>query len=256
MKLVILAGGLGSRISEETEVRPKPLIEIGGKPIIWHILQIYAHHGVTESIICAGYKGEMLKEYFVNLPLHNFDVTVDIATGAVTYHREQQLPWHVTVVDTGQETMTGGRLRRIRSYLDPDEPFCMTYGDGVGDIDITALMKFHEGHGLKATMTVVTPPGRFGAVEMDGDRIREFTEKPHAGGGAINGGYFVLNPDVIDLIEGDDTVWEKGPLERLAAGNQLAGYEHDGFWHPVDTLRDKRTLEALWKGSAPWKAWA
>ena len=256
MKAVILAGGIGSRLAEETIARPKPMVEIGGKPIIWHIMRIYAHHGVDEFIVCAGYKSELLKEYFVNLRLHHSDITVDTRSGAVTYHRPCDLGWKVTVVDTGGETMTGGRLRKVRAYLDPGEPFCLTYGDGVGDVDIAAEVAFHRGHGLKATMTIVAPPSRFGAARVEQERITAFVEKPLGEGGGVNGGFFVLEPSVVDLIEDDRTVWERGPLETLAAAGQLAAFRHDGFWQPMDTLRDKRTLEELWsRGKAPWKVW-
>lgn len=256
MKAVILAGGRGTRISEETNTRPKPMIEIGGKPILWHIMSLYAHHGVKDFIVCAGYRGYMIKEYFVNLVLHQSDMTVDLAKREVAYLDGRVPDWKVTVIDTGLETMTGGRLKRIRPYLD-DGPFCMTYGDGVGDVDIAESVRFHESHGLKATMTTVRPPARFGAVEIDGDRISSFLEKHPSEGGFINGGFFVLDPAVLDLVEGDRTVWESGPLERLAADGQLAAFRHTGFWQPMDTLREKNQLEDLWAGGkAPWKVWA
>ncbi|MEW5729776.1 MAG: glucose-1-phosphate cytidylyltransferase [Pseudomonadota bacterium] len=256
MKAVILAGGLGTRISEESATRPKPMIEIGGKPILWHIMSIYAAHGVTDFIVCAGYRAYMIKEYFVNLVLHHSDVTVDMATNTVTYLNGRAPDWKVTVIDTGLPTMTGGRLKRIRPYLAEGEPFCMTYGDGVSDIDITALLAFHKAHGLAATMTTVRPPARFGAVHMEGDRITSFMEKQHAEGGFINGGFFVLEPSVLDLVEGDATVWESGPLEKLAGSGQLAAFRHTGFWQPMDTLREKTMLEELWAGGkAPWKVW-
>ncbi len=255
MKAVILAGGRGTRISEESNVRPKPMIEIGGKPILWHIMSLYAHHGVKDFVICAGYRGYMIKEYFVNLILHHSDVTVDMATNSVTYLNGRATDWKVTVIDTGMETMTGGRLKRIRPYLD-DEPFCMTYGDGVGDVDITETIRFHKEHGLRATMTTVRPPARFGAVQVDGERITSFLEKHPSEGGYINGGFFVLHPSVLDLVEGDATVWESGPLEHLAADGQLAAFRHTGFWQPMDTLREKNQLEELWAtGKAPWKVW-
>lgn len=255
MKVVVLAGGLGSRISEETTVRPKPLVEIGGRPILWHIMRIYAAHGLNDFVICAGYKGEMIKEYFLNLRAHNSDITVDMDAKTVVYHQDDHLGWKVTVVDTGAETMTGGRIRRVRPYLD-DERFCLTYGDGVGNIDITALIAAHTASGRTGTMTVVAPPGRFGAVRMEGQAVREFVEKPAGSEGLINGGFFVMEPAVLDLIDGDHTVWEREPLERLAADDQLGAYRHDGFWHPMDTLRDKRELEMLWEsGKAPWKVW-
>ncbi|MCB8823446.1 glucose-1-phosphate cytidylyltransferase [Microvirga rosea] len=256
MKVVILAGGLGSRLAEETGVRPKPLVEIGEKPILWHIMNIYAAHGLTDFIVCAGYKGYMLKEYFVNLVLHHSDVTIDLATGSITHHVGKRPSWRVTVVDTGLHSMTGGRLGRVRSYLDPDEPFCLTYGDGVGDIDIAAEIAFHKQHGLKATMCAVMPPGRFGAATIDDYRVSAFIEKPRGDGQRVNGGFFVLDPSVLDLIEGDDTVWETGPLEGLASSKQLAAFKHDGFWQPMDTLRDRMMLEELWNsGRAPWKIW-
>lgn len=256
MKVVILAGGLGSRLAEETSLRPKPLVEIGEKPILWHIMNIYAHHGLNDFIICAGYKGYMIKEYFVNLVLHHSDITVDLENNRITYHDRAKPSWRVTVVDTGLDSMTGGRLGRVRDYLDPSEPFCMTYGDGVGDIDIAAEIAFHRQHGLKATMCAVAPPGRFGAVRMEGDLVNSFTEKPRGDEQRINGGFFVLDPSVLDLIENDGTIWEGEPLEWLAANHQLAAFRHDGFWQPMDTLREKIQLEALWKsGKAPWKLW-
>jgi glucose-1-phosphate cytidylyltransferase len=254
MKAVILAGGKGTRITEESATRPKPLIEIGGKPILWHIMASYAAHGITDFVICAGYKGYLIKEYFVNQLLHHADITVDMASRQVHYHDSDPPPWRVTVVDTGLETMTGGRLKRVRRFLDPDEPFCMTYGDGVSDVDITALVAFHKDHGLSATMTAVRPPARFGSVCMDGDVVTSFREKVHADGGFINGGFFVLNPSVLDLVEGDETVWENDPLETLANTGQLAAYRYTGFWQPMDTLREKNQLEHLWEsGQAPWR---
>lgn len=257
MKVVILAGGLGSRLAEETSVRPKPLVEIGDKPIIWHIMNIYAHHGLTDFIVCAGYKGYMLKEYFANMVLHHSDFTADLAENTIKYHSKAAPDWRVTVVDTGVASMTGGRLRNVRHYLDDNEPFCMTYGDGVGDIDITAEIAFHRRHGLEATMCAVVPPARFGALQLDGFRVIAFTEKPRNEGPRVNGGFFILNPSVIDLIEGDHTVWETGPLEDLAARGQLAAFEHDGFWQPMDTLRERMHLDELWRsGKAPWKTWA
>ncbi|MDF0695706.1 glucose-1-phosphate cytidylyltransferase [Rhizobium sp. MC63] len=257
MKVVILAGGLGSRLAEETSVRPKPLVEIGGMPILWHIMNIYAHHGLNDFIICAGYKGYMIKEYFVNLVLHHSDITVDLGANSINYHGGKRPDWRVTVVDTGMHSMTGGRLGRIREHLTPGEPFCMTYGDGVGDIDIAAEVAFHRDHGLKATMCAVTPPGRYGATNIEGQFITSFVEKPRGDGQRINGGFFVLDPSVIDLIPSDDTIWEAGPLEWLAANNQLAAFKHDGFWQPMDTLRERTHLEELWNsGKAPWKLWA
>ena len=254
-KVVILAGGLGTRLSEETTVRPKPMIEIGGRPILWHIMKIYAAHGLTDFIVCLGYRGYMIKEYFANYVLHTADVTVDLATGSIAYHATHSEPWQVTLVDTGEATMTGGRVRRVARYLG-DEPFCLTYGDGVADVDIGALLAHHRSHGLAATVTAVQPPGRFGALDLDGDAVRRFKEKPDGEGGWINGGFFVLDRAVIDRIEGDATVFENEPLEGLARDGQLSAYRHDGFWQPMDTLRDKSQLEALWSsGRAPWKAW-
>ncbi|MFL9865253.1 glucose-1-phosphate cytidylyltransferase [Paraburkholderia fungorum] len=254
MKVVLLAGGLGTRISEETSVRPKPMVEIGGKPILWHIMKIYAAHGLTDFIVCCGYKGYLIKEYFANYFLHMSDVTIDLAKNTLEVHQKKAEPWRVTLVDTGETTQTGGRLRRVRDYIDGD--FCMTYGDGVGSVNITELLAFHHAHGKQATMTAVQPPGRFGALEMDGTQIRSFMEKPTGDGGWINGGFFVLNPSVIDLIEGDETLWERQPLEALAKSDQLQAYFHPGFWQPMDTLRDKTHLEELWtSGTAPWKTW-
>lgn len=254
-KAVILAGGLGTRISEETSLRPKPMIEIGGRPIIWHIMKIYSHFGINEFIICAGYLGYMIKEYFSNYALHMSDVTFDMATGQTIVHRAYAEPWKITVIDTGAETMTGGRLRRVREHIG-DAPFCMTYGDGLSDIDIGALTSFHLAHGAEATVTRVLPPGRFGALELENTLVTGFQEKPMGDGGWINGGFFVLSPTVIDRIEDDATVWEREPMEGLARAHQLHAYAHKGFWQPMDTLRDKRQLEELWeKGQAPWKLW-
>ncbi|MBR0557900.1 glucose-1-phosphate cytidylyltransferase [Ciceribacter sp. L1K23] len=256
MKVVILAGGLGSRLAEETILRPKPLVEIGEKPILWHIMNIYSHHGLTDFIICAGYKSYMIKEYFVNLILHHSDVTIELGTRQIEYHQREAPPWRVTVVDTGLNSMTGGRIRRVRDYLDPNEPFCLTYGDGVGDVDISAEIAFHRSHGLKATMCAVSPPGRFGAAALDGHLVSKFLEKPKGDGQRINGGFFVLDPSVIDLIEDDMTVWENEPLNALVDNRQLAAYRHDGFWQPMDTLRERMMLEDLWNsGRAPWKVW-
>lgn len=256
MKVVLLAGGLGSRISEETHLRPKPMIEIGGQPILWHIMMLYSHYGFNEFIICLGYKGYFIKEYFANFVLHRSDVTVDLAENRISFDRKEEVPpWHVTLVDTGAETMTGGRLKRI-GHLLRDEPFCMTYGDGVADVDIGALVEFHRSHGLEATLTAVAPPGRYGATVLDGDRVQRFEEKPAGDGGQINGGFFVLNPSVLDRIAGDAMPWEAAPLSGLAADGQLAAFVHDGFWQAMDTLRDKKQLEALWaSGSPPWKIW-
>ena len=255
MKAVILAGGLGTRIAEETSSRPKPMVEIGGKPILWHIMKMYSAHGVNEFVICCGYKGYMIKEYFANYFLHMSDVTYNMATNTMQVHEQYAEPWKVTLVDTGENTLTGGRLKRVRSYLG-DEDFCFTYGDGVGSIDIVKLIQFHKQHGKNATVTAVQPPGRFGALEMQGTEVQSFVEKPHGDGMYINGGFFVLNPKVIDLIDDDSTIWERKPLETLAKTSQLQAFKHDGFWQPMDTLRDKQHLEELWQsGEAPWKVW-
>jgi glucose-1-phosphate cytidylyltransferase len=255
MKAVILAGGLGTRISEESVSRPKPMIEVGGKPILWHIMKMYSSHGINDFVICCGYKGYVIKEYFANYFLHMSDVTIDMQNNSIEVHQKKVEPWKVTLVDTGEETMTGGRLKRVAQYLDSD--FCLTYGDGVGSVDITSLIKFHKDHGHLATMTAVQPPGRFGALDVDGTSIKSFLEKPQGDGGWINGGFFVLSPKVIDLIEGDATIWERQPLEALAKKGELEAYFHDGFWQPMDTLRDKNHLEELWvSGNAPWKAWS
>lgn len=255
VKAVILAGGKGTRIAEETAVRPKPMVEIGGRPILWHIMKSYSHYGVNDFVICCGYLGHKIKEYFLNYSYQNADLTVDLETGAVTIHQSNVEPWRVTLVDTGQDTLTGGRVGRIASYVRDDPFFCMTYGDGVSDVDIGALIAFHERHGKKATVTAVTPLARFGALDMVGDAVTHFVEKPHTEAGYINGGYFVLSPSVLDLIEGDDTVFEKGPLETLAADGNLMAFRHDGFWQPMDTLRDKDHLEEVWAAGAPWKSW-
>jgi glucose-1-phosphate cytidylyltransferase len=255
MKAVILAGGLGSRISEETSTRPKPMIEIGARPLLWHILKIYSAHGINDFVICCGFKGYVIKEYFANYFLHMSDVTFDLTTNSMQVHRRHAEPWKVTLVDTGESTQTGGRLKRVAPYLE-GEDFCMTYGDGVSDVDITALLAFHRQHGLKATLTATQPPGRFGALDLEGLSVKKFLEKPVGDGGWINGGFFVLSPRVIDLIENDETIWERSPLEHLASENQLRAYKHHGFWHPMDTLRDKNHLEDLWRtGKAPWKVW-
>lgn len=256
MKVVILAGGMGTRISEESLVRPKPMIEIGGRPILWHIMKLYAYHGITDFVICLGYKGYMIKEYFMNFVLHHSDVTIDATKNSVTYHQSSVEPWRITLVDTGETTLTGGRLKRVRNYLDPTEPFCFTYGDGLSDIDITATIAFHRSHGKLATVTAVRPPGRYGALEIDGEAVKSFVEKPPGDHAYINGGFFVLNPGVIDPIEGDKTSWESRPLEALARDDQLRAYRHYGFWQPMDTLRDKMMLEELWQsGRAPWRQW-
>jgi len=256
MKAVILAGGLGTRISEETAVRPKPMVEIGGKPMLWHIMKMYSTHGVHEFVICCGYKGYIIKEYFANYFLHMSDVTFDMELNQMQVHQRYAEPWKITLVDTGDETMTGGRLKRVADYVRNDEAFCFTYGDGVSDVNITKLIAFHRGQKVKATLTAVVPPGRFGALDINGNKVNRFLEKPKGDGSMINGGFFVLSPEVIDYLDGDDTVWERTPLERLAAEGQLAAYHHDGFWQPMDTLRDKHLLEELWQsGKAPWKTW-
>ena len=255
MKAVILAGGLGTRISEETHLKPKPMIEIGGKPILWHIMKTYSFYGINDFVICCGYKGYVIKEYFANYFLHMSDVTFDMAANKMEIHQNSAEPWRVTLVDTGDNTMTGGRLKRVREYLG-DEDFCFTYGDGVADVDVGALVAFHKQQGRMGTVTSVQPPGRYGALETDGDRVTGFMEKPQGDGGRINGGYFVLSPKVIDYIDGDNTSWESGPLNVLAKENQLAAFQHQGFWQPMDTLRDKNHLEELWQsGKAPWKVW-
>ncbi len=254
MKCVLLAGGLGTRISEETVVRPKPMVEIGGRPILWHIMKIYANYGINDFVICLGYKGYMIKEYFANYFLHSSDVTIDVENNAMEVHHRKGEPWRVTLVDTGESTQTGGRLKRVADYLDDD--FCMTYGDGLGAVDIGALCEFHKSHGKTATVTVVQPPGRYGAVQLDNGKVTTFHEKPSGDGGWINGGFFVLSKKVIPLIESDATIWERGPLESLASQGQLQAFHHRGFWHPMDTLRDKQMLEELWhSGEAPWKVW-
>lgn len=256
MKAVILAGGLGTRISEETAARPKPMVEIGGRPILWHILKMYAHHGVNDFIICCGYKGYVIKEYFANYFLHMSDVTFDMRNNKMEVHHKRTEPWKVTLVDTGDESMTGGRLRRVADYIQGEDMFCFTYGDGLSNIDIGATIEFHKAHGKAATITATCPPGRFGALEINCGRVNRFVEKPKGDGGLINGGFFVLNPQVLDLIRDDHTIWEQEPLQHLAAENQLMAYEHQGFWQPMDTLRDKTLLEELWQsGEAPWKVW-
>ena len=255
MQAVILAGGLGTRLGEETSVRPKPMIEIGGMPIIWHIMKLYSAHGVNHFIVCLGYKGYLIKEYFANYFLHTADVTIDLKNNAIEVHQQRSEPWKITLVETGADTQTGGRLKAIRPYLNDGEPFCFTYGDGLASIDITALIAFHRAHGKRATISAVAPPGRFGAIEFDGDRVRNFREKPDGDGAMINGGFFVADPSVLDLIDGPDTPWEREPLERLAADGELMAYRHAGFWQPMDTLRDKVHLEELWASGAPWKCW-
>ena len=256
MQAVILAGGLGTRISEESHLRPKPMIEIGGKPILWHIMKIYAANGIHDFIICLGYRGYMIKEYFANYVLHASDVTIDARSGEIIYHQTTAEPWRVTLVDTGESSMTGGRVRAVRNYLNPDEPFCLTYGDGVADIDIAGEIAFHKEHNKLATLASVVPPGRYGALEMTGNRIDRFTEKPPGDNGRINGGFFILNYKVLDYIEGPQTSFESEPLSTLAEDGELMAWRHDGFWHPMDTLRDKNHLENLWQsGKAPWKVW-
>jgi glucose-1-phosphate cytidylyltransferase len=256
MKAVILAGGLGTRISEETHLKPKPMIEIGGRPILWHIMKIYSFHGVNDFIICCGYKGYIIKEYFANYFLHMSDVTFDMSTNQMKVHQKNAEPWRVTLVDTGDETQTGGRLKRVRDYLNDEGDFCFTYGDGLADIDITSQISFHRQHGKSATVTAVQPPGRYGAILSVGTAVRGFQEKPPGDGAWINGGFFVLNPHVVDLIKGDGSSWEGEALETLAANSQLEAFEHRGFWQPMDTLRDKTHLENLWSsGNAPWKCW-
>lgn len=256
MKAVILAGGLGTRFAEETSLRPKPMIEIGGRPILWHILKIYAAHGVNDFVICCGYKGYVIKEYFANYFLHMSDVTFDMRGNEMIVHERRAEPWKVTLVDTGDESMTGGRLKRVADYVKDEEFFFFTYGDGVGDIDITKSIEFHKSHGKLATMTATYPPGRFGALEIEDGRITHFLEKPKGDGGMINGGYFVMSPKVIDYIAEDATIWEQEPLRNLAMDGELMAYEHHGFWQPMDTLRDKQHLEELWSsGKAPWRVW-
>lgn len=255
MKAVILAGGLGTRISEESHLRPKPMIEIGGRPILWHIMKIYSRYGINDFVICLGYKGYVIKEYFANYFLHMSDVTFDMSKNEMEVHQRYVEPWRVTLVDTGETTLTGGRLRRVRQHLG-DQPFCFTYGDGVADIDIRALVDFHRAHGKAATVTAIQPPGRYGALNLEGNAVRSFQEKPAGDGAWINGGFFVLNPSVIDLISGDQISWEGDPLMQLARDDKLMAYPHAGFWQAMDTLRDKNQLEEIWQsGRAPWKCW-
>ncbi len=257
MKAVILAGGLGTRLSEETSIKPKPMVEIGGKPILWHILKSYSANGINDFIICCGYKGYVIKEFFANYFLHTSDVTFDMQYNTMQVHERHAEPWKVTLVDTGDATMTGGRLRRVRKYVEGDDAFCLTYGDGVSDVDIAESVRFHKAHGKLATMTAVLPPGRFGAIDIDGQSIVGFQEKPQGDGSWINGGYFVLSPKVIDLIDGDATIWEKEPLQALARDQQIDAFHHRGFWQPMDTLRDRVLLEDLWqREQAPWKKWS
>jgi glucose-1-phosphate cytidylyltransferase len=256
LKTIILAGGLGSRLAEETFVRPKPMVEIGGKPILWHIMNIFSCYGVDEFIIALGYRGEVVKEYFLNFYALNNDITLDLATGATTVHHGRQPRWKVHLVDTGPNTQTGGRVKRLDKWLGDDDTFMMTYGDGVADVDLRAVLRFHESHGKLATVTTVRPPARFGGIVFDGNRVSEFTEKPQTGEGWINGGFFVLNRGVMRYIDGDHTLWERDPMERLAADGQLMAFRHEGFWQPMDTLRERKLLEELWAGgAAPWKLW-
>ncbi len=255
MKAVILAGGLGTRISEESHLKPKPMIEIGGKPILWHIMKIYSHYGINDFIICCGYKGYVIKEYFANYFLHNSDATFDLRNNRMEVHQNSSEPWKVSVIETGDATQTGGRLKRVAKYLG-DEDFCFTYGDGVCDLNINELIKFHRENKRLATVTATLPPGRFGKITLDGHKVESFLEKPHGESGHINGGFFVLNPKVIELIPDDSTIWERGPMETLAQKDQMSAFLHDGFWQPMDTLRDKNHLESLWaSGKAPWKCW-
>jgi glucose-1-phosphate cytidylyltransferase len=257
MKAVILAGGLGTRISEETALKPKPMIEIGGKPILWHIMKIYSHYGINEFIICCGYKGYVIKEYFANYFLHQSDITFDMSNNEMKIHQERAEPWKVTLIDTGDNTMTGGRIKRIKQYLEDEEDFCLTYGDGVANIDITKLIAFHKSHGKSATLSAIYPPGRFGALEIAENQVTSFYEKPRGDGALINGGFFIVNKKALEYIKGDSTIWEQGPLKNLAQDGELMSYKHDDFWYPMDTLRDKYYLEELWESDkAPWKVWA
>ncbi len=254
MKAVILAGGLGTRLSEETALKPKPMVEIGGRPILWHILKMYSAHGIDDFVICAGYKGYLIKEYFANYFLHMSDVTFDMRENSMQVHEKRSEPWRVTIVDTGDDSMTGGRIKRIASYI--DDTFCMTYGDGVADVDLTRLLAFHRKQGTKATLTAVQPAGRFGSLELSDQRVSTFQEKPQGDGAWVNGGFFVLEPDIFSYIDGDSSIWEREPMEQLAAEAELSAFKHHGFWQPMDTLRDKVKLETLWEGGqAPWKQW-
>ncbi len=256
MKAVILAGGLGTRLSEETSLRPKPMVEIGGRPILWHIMKMYSHYGIHEFVICCGYKGYIIKEYFANYFLHMSDVTFDLTANSMHVHEKRVEPWKITLVDTGDSSMTGGRLLRVADYVRDEEVFCLTYGDGVSDVDISATINFHRQHGKQATITATVPPGRFGALDIDRNRVRSFKEKPKGDGALINGGFFVLSPKVLDLLQDDHTIWEQEPLMTLAEHGELMAFEHQGFWQPMDTLRDKHQLEELWaSGKAPWKSW-
>ena len=254
MKAVILAGGLGTRLAEETHLKPKPMVEIGGRPIIWHIMKMYSQHGVNEFIICCGYLGYVIKEYFTNYFTHMSDISIDLSTNNLTVHKRNAEPWKITLVDTGKDTLTGGRLKRVKEHLKDEDAFCLTYGDGLSNVDISRLIQFHKAHGKSATITAVVPPGRYGALEIDGDQVTSFKEKPD--GGLINGGFFVLSPKVFGLIKGDKTSWENGPLSELSSLNQLKAYKHYGFWQPMDTLREKNLLQELWdSGDPPWKTW-
>lgn len=256
MKAVILAGGYGTRLAEETTSRPKPMVEIGGRPILWHIMKMYSAHDVNDFIVCCGYRGYMIKEYFANYSVHMSDITFDLKHNTVHLRKERSEPWRVTLIDTGEDTLTGGRLKRVADYLDGEDEFCMTYGDGLSDVDISATIAYHRRHGRLATVTAVKPPGRFGALELADDKVTGFMEKPVGDQGLINGGFFVLDPRCLDLIDGDDTRWEDQPLIRLAAEDQLRAYEHHGFWQPMDTVRERNLLEGLWaSGSVPWKTW-
>jgi len=256
MKAVILAGGLGTRISEETHLKPKPMIEIGGKPILWHIMKLYSAHGINDFVVCCGYKGYIIKEYFANYFLHMSDVTFDMQNNEMQVHQRKAEPWRVTLVDTGEETLTGGRLKRVTDYVKDEEAFCFTYGDGVADVNITSLISFHKKHGKLATVTAVQPPGRYGALNMNENMVKGFTEKPKGDGGWINGGFFVLSPKCLNYVHNDQSSWEGEPLTKLAADSQLMAFEHGGFWQPMDTLREKNQLEDLWQsGQAPWKVW-
>lgn len=256
MKAVILAGGLGTRISEETHLKPKPMIEVGGKPILWHIMKIYSHYGVNDFVICCGFKGYVIKEYFANYFLHMSDVTFDMRDNSMQVLQQSAEPWRVTLIDTGEETMTGGRLRRVAPYVSGEDAFCFTYGDGVSNVNIAELIAFHKAQKVKATLTATYPPGRFGALDILREKVKTFKEKPKGDGGMINGGFFVLSPAVLDLLDGDDCIWERAPLETLAERGELAAYQHHGFWQAMDTLRDKTYLEELWQsGQAPWRVW-
>jgi glucose-1-phosphate cytidylyltransferase len=256
MKAVILAGGLGTRISEETSIKPKPMIEIGGKPILWHIMKMYSSHGINDFVVCCGYKGYMIKEYFANYFLHQSDVTFDMKKNSMEVHEKRVEPWTITLVDTGDDVMTGGRIEKIAKYVENEKAFCLTYGDGVSDVNITDLIAFHNKHGKDATLTATYPPGRFGALEIQNDQITKFNEKPKGDGAFINGGFFVLSPKVLNLIDGENCIWEQEPLNNLANNNNLMAFSHEGFWHPMDTLRDMNYLQELWdKGIAPWKIW-